>query len=347
MDKPLISIIIPMFNAENYIHHNLESILNQDYSNFEVIIVNDGSTDSSLNIIKSFNDNRIKIYNKINEGTSIARNYGIKHAKGEYLFFIDADDYIEQATLSKYTNIINDYNPDLIINGFYSGTQNYSSEVLFYMDDKYYKNKKEIKDNLVILYKNNLLYNVWNKLFKKDIVIENNIRFKDINFGEDMIFVQDYLKHCNNVYNLKDCFYHYIREVKNSITTRFIPNLFNIRLNENKLLSNYFGSYGIKKDKYIDFISIRFIDRTLGCLENLHRKNYLSFKDKYKETSNIIHNKDTIYYLDYYHTDSKIKKIALLTYKFKSPLFAFVLGYLFHLFKSSSPKLFNVIKNKK
>ena len=215
------------------------------------------------------------------------------------------------------------------------------------MDNKFYNDRNSLKDDLVILYKNHLLYNVWNKLFKKDIIKNKKLQFKDICFGEDMIFVQDYIKCCKSVYNMEACLYHYVREIKNSITTSFIPNLLNIRINENKVLSNFFGNLGIKKEEYVDFIAKRYIERTLGCIENVHRDKFLSFKEKYSETSNIIYCKETQYYLDIYKTNNKVIKIILKMYKFKSPLPVYLVGFGFHFIKSFNPTLFNKIKNKR
>ena len=347
MKTPTISVIIPMYNSEKYICKNINSILNQSFTDFELIIVNDSSTDKSLNAVKSFNDKRISVYTKINEGPSKARNYGIKHAKGKYIMFIDADDYIEPNALSTYMDIIKNSNPDFIINGFYSETINSDYADMVCLDSKLYNSKKELKEDLVLLYKNHLLYNVWNKLFKMDIIKNNKINFKDVVYNEDMIFVQDYLKCCHKVYNTNECLYHYVREIKGSITMSFIPNLLNIRINENKILANFLGTYGIKKNEYADFIAKRYMERTLGCLENVHRTDYWSLKDKIRETDNIIHCKETRYYLDIYKTNNKIIKIILKIYKLKSPLPAFFIGFLFHFFKSFNPSLFNKIKNKR
>lgn len=347
MKKPLISVIIPMYNAEKYIYKNINSILNQDFSDFELIVVNDSSTDSSLNIVKGFNDKRLNIYTKINEGASKARNYGLKYAKGKYILFIDADDYIEPNTLSNYVKIIEENNPDLIINGFFSETENSDYADKIFCESKLYHNKSELKEDLVLLYKSHLLYNVWNKLFKSEIIKNNKIIFKEVIYNEDMIFVQDYLKHCKSIYNTNECLYHYVREVKNSITMSFIPTLLNIRINENKIITNFLGNYGIKKNEYIDFISKRYIERTLGCLENVHRSNYWSLKEKIQETDNIIHCKETSYYLDIYKTNNKVIKFILKIYKLKSPIPSFIIGYLFYLFKHLNPKLFNKIKNRR
>lgn len=93
-ENPFISIIVPLYNKEFCIRNTIESILNQSYKNFELIIINDGSTDRSLHIVSNISDNRIRIINKTNEGVSATRNRGIKEAKGDYILFLDADDYL-------------------------------------------------------------------------------------------------------------------------------------------------------------------------------------------------------------------------------------------------------------
>ena len=192
MKKKLISVIIPMYNAEKYISKNINSILSQTYSYFELIIVNDGSTDNSLDVVYKFSDERINIISKENGGVSSARNLGLSAAKGDYVFFIDADDYIEPNTLEKFVDVIDSYNPDLIICGIFSETYKNSGHDLLCYDEKFYASKKEFKKDIISLYSHALLYNVWNKLFKREILLKNNISFPDIGFGEDCVFKQYY-----------------------------------------------------------------------------------------------------------------------------------------------------------
>ena len=343
--KPFISIIIPMFNSHLYIKKCVDSILSQTYHNFELIIINDGSNDGSLNIVKSFRDKRIRIINQKNKGVSSARNKGISLAKGSYIAFIDSDDYVESTFLESFVSIINFHDPDLIFCGIFSETYKSKTADMLNYTEKYYKKRSDFKNDIINLYDNHLLYNVWNKIFKKSLIDKFSIKFKNISFGEDAIFVQDYLVNCNSFYNINECLYHYVRENKSSVTTSYIPNLFNIRIAENALFINFFNKYGIDYSDYIDFISKRFIERTLGCLENIHRKNDLKFRDKFKEVDNIIHNPETIKYLNIYKTDNKKIKIILSTYRLKSPLFSYIIGYFLFLFKNVAPNFFNRIKN--
>lgn len=110
-ENPFISIIVPLYNKEFCIRNTIESILNQSYTNFEVIIINDGSTDRSLHIVSGISDNRIRIINKTNEGVSATRNRGIKEAKGDYILFLDADDYLYPDGIQTLIDLKNKY-PD-------------------------------------------------------------------------------------------------------------------------------------------------------------------------------------------------------------------------------------------
>jgi len=118
---PLVSIIIPCFNCSKTIKRCLNSVVNQTYKNIEIIVVNDGSRDDTLSILKKYQsrDPRIVLINKTNTGVSASRNIGINEAMGEYITFVDSDDYLDLKTIQKYINVINEYDVDLIISDFY------------------------------------------------------------------------------------------------------------------------------------------------------------------------------------------------------------------------------------
>ena len=115
MKKWLVSIIVPVYNVENYVGECIESIKNQTYSNIEVIVVNDGSEDRSIEIINDMirDDSRFTIINQKNQGLSVARNNGLKYAKGDYFFFVDSDDYIEKNCIEELLNLICKYDVNM------------------------------------------------------------------------------------------------------------------------------------------------------------------------------------------------------------------------------------------
>ena len=119
--KPKISVIIPVYNVEKWLNKCVDSILAQSYENFEVILVNDGSTDKSGDICDKYlkEDNRVKVFDILNSGQSVARNIGLKEAKGDYILFIDSDDYIsDNSIIEKFINILDSNNYDFIYTSY-------------------------------------------------------------------------------------------------------------------------------------------------------------------------------------------------------------------------------------
>ena len=119
MQKDLISIVIPVYNVENYLNRCIESIISQTYENIEIILINDGSKDNSLLICKEYKnkDKRIKVIDKKNEGVSIARNIGVEKSSGKYVIFVDSDDWIEKTFVENLHKKISEYNVDICIGG--------------------------------------------------------------------------------------------------------------------------------------------------------------------------------------------------------------------------------------
>lgn len=200
-----LSIIIPVYNAENTLQQCIDSILDQDFIDFELILIDDGSKDSSLNICREYEqkDNRIRVISKENGGVSSARNRGIDEAKGQWITFVDADDYIEQG----YLRNIKDADADLIIKN-YKYLHSYSlsaNQIEIYMDVDM-SDSKEITEFI----SNNLATMVFrgpcHKFYKKELI--GNIRFNEkMKVGEDSCFVFDYLKQIKSINILPDAAY--------------------------------------------------------------------------------------------------------------------------------------------
>lgn len=183
-----LSIIIPVYNVEKYLPKCLDSILNQSFKDFEIICINDGSSDNSLKILEEYKDKRIIIINKENAGSGVARNAGLEIAKGEYIFFVDGDDWLEEDALEKIINQAEHLNTDVLIFGglsYYDKKgQNggYSANKL----PKKYLNKifsaKDIKKDIF-----KFPSTAWTKLYKRDFLIKNKIRFQEIMVGQDQL----------------------------------------------------------------------------------------------------------------------------------------------------------------
>ena len=202
--SPEISIIIPAYNCGDKIKTIVNSILSQKFHDFELIIVNDKSTDDTLDILKSLakSDDRIKVINQLkNGGASVARNKGIKKARGKYLMFFDADDDIDPTTIVKLHNGITTNGIELAVGGF--TVQSYRGNNLINSVDVCTNQLPNQEANepwelyiLKLLGLDGRLYQVWNKIYLSSIIKSHNIQFQPgINFGEDFIFNLNYLSH--------------------------------------------------------------------------------------------------------------------------------------------------------
>lgn len=188
----MISIIIPAYNAANTIEYCVESILSQTYQDWELIIIDDGSTDNTLDVCQSFQNKRIQVYHKENGGVSSARNSGLAYAKGEYIAFVDADDYLEPMYLE---HLYQGSEYELSISGFCYGNEPEKSKLFLGLT-----NKSSIAESLSVLINADQLCYPWGRLFKRSIIEQNHIRFdENMRFAEDNVFNWEYLCHINSL----------------------------------------------------------------------------------------------------------------------------------------------------
>ena len=205
----IISIIVPIYNMEKYIHLCVSSILKQSFKNFELILIDNMSEDNSYNICIEYSkiDKRIVVDKCVNRGVSNARNMGISIAKGEYIIFIDADDTINNDYLKNlYLNIKHN---DLVICGIniQDESRNYIRSYSIPRNLKFSMNDKESCEKIELLDSKNILNSIFNKIYKKDLIKSNfDSRYT---IGEDLDFNLKYMLECDNISVITNCLYNY------------------------------------------------------------------------------------------------------------------------------------------
>ncbi|NGX84737.1 glycosyltransferase family 2 protein [Aequorivita sp. KMM 9714] len=209
-----ISIIAPVYNAEKYLSTMIESVLMQSYTNWELILINDGSKDASDSIINNYRqkDNRIRCFNQINSGPSIARNKGITEANGSYLTFIDSDDWVSPDYLDKLVQPMLTYDTDLVCAGYYEVNSKFPQGLKLhdFSEDQFNQNidRKTYQSNLFTGVSGVL----WGKLFKKSIFQNNNIELHPkLRLSEDLLAVLEYSRFIDKVFIIPDSIYYYNR----------------------------------------------------------------------------------------------------------------------------------------
>lgn len=234
MEK-IISVIIPCYNVQKYLGQCLNSIVSQNYRHLEIICINDGSTDDTLSVLNFYaaDDSRIIIIDQENQGLSETRNKGISIATGEYLMFVDSDDWVANDYFSSFLSKINEevdlvaasyrrefsnqgIDRDLKINGLYPA--DYIQRRLIGLIDHELSDPSQA-DSIVT---------AWSKLYKRSIIVGNSISFKSTKeIGtEDLLFNLQYTQYCRYVYVTNQALYHYRKNNTSSLTSNYKKNLF-------------------------------------------------------------------------------------------------------------------------
>lgn len=288
-----ISVIVPIYNGDKFITKCIESILNQSFSDFEIILVDDGSNDNSISIIKRYveNYNNIKAVFKKNGGVASARNEGIKVATGRYLVFVDADDEIKEHYLKElYKSLQFDYVVSGITNR-YIGFEEFESvkDLDSILREREGEKISELPKEFFI---NGFIHSCCGKLYKSEIVKKYNIRFPEVRLSEDSFFNVEYLKYVKSWKIVESANYIYMhRKISESATSKFEHEDINIyvRLHERMLLLPIEKRY-VNSTLYSQYLAI--------CLRVLKQK--MTDKEKKQELSKIL-------------KKEKIKKTLLLS----------------------------------
>lgn len=264
INNELISVIIPLYNNDKYIEQCILSILNQTYKNFEIIIVNDGSTDNSLNVCNKYISNKkITIFTKTNGGLSLARNYGLSNCNknAKYVVFVDSDDFIEPNYLEELYKKRTDLTICNIKNVYYN-LKNTRLETNTVVRPQVFENFNFNLEFAEFL-STGLFNSACNKLYSTLIITKHKLKFRDIEIAEDLDFNIRYLRYCSKIRFINEPLYNYVH-YNGTLTSHVSEQQYNNYLSIHQNLLNFFD---IKLHKYVDrfvyhqylSISLRFI----------------------------------------------------------------------------------------
>ncbi len=292
-NDPLISIIVPVYNVETYLPECLNSLVNQTYSNIEIICVNDGSTDNSLEVLQKYaqKDNRIIIIEQKNQGLSAARNTGLSHVHGKYLMFVDSDDWVEKNTCECAIEAVYKYNSELVLWSYTSEFNAQSKNKLMPWDDNIFFDNKQVKEKL---HKRlcglngeelktpeyaNIIETAWGKLYLSKIVLENRIQFIDTKIigTEDALFNLYVFGHVKSAVYLRKCLNHYRKTNETSLTSKYRPDLYKQWQTLFGMMAKYIKENQLSQ-KYMDALYNRIALSILGLGLNIMDSDYGTVK---------------------------------------------------------------------
>ena len=315
VENLLLSVIIPAYNCKDTLSAAVNSVA-ENFKDTEIIIIDDGSTDETPELIADLK----KTYDCIvterikNSGPANARNYGISKASGDFIMFLDSDDTFEIQTYETVRNKLTD-NADLLIFGF---RQNFLGRA----DDKIYSLPSPF--DIDEFYRNNLLNQVWNKVYRREFLLKNNIHFKDYRYGEDRIFNADVLKCEPDVIAIPDVLYNYNIDKSVSLISGYIPEKFDACKEINRCYSE------LCKDKKTS--CYMFLKNIVSCMTVLFADNCrLTKKEKKAVIKEIISDKDVKTAMEEKQTSAAneiIRKIIHTESVTMNYLFAFSVAFI-------------------
>ena len=290
-----ISIIVPVFNAEKYLDRCIKSIYAQTLTDYEIILVNDGSKDDSLALCRKYaeNDSRITVIDKENGGAGSARNKGIEIAKGEYLAFPDVDDWFEPDMYEELYALAKSGDYDIVFSGvnYYENNNSklkYKSSVT--CGNKAYKTQEECRKNIMDFFPTSTIFDVpWNKLYKRSVAIENNVRFADTKRCQDAMFNIDFYNALQSAASIDKAYYNYIENTTEGFQRKFPKNYIDIIVIYYSHLKNILSSWDMYSGKirthYDSSIAIAVYD-AMEALDNPNWK--LNRREKHRFVSDIM-----------------------------------------------------------
>ncbi|MBQ4568721.1 MAG: glycosyltransferase [Ruminococcus sp.] len=282
---PMLSVVFPVYNKEKYLHKSFECLLNQTFTDSEIIVVNDGSTDKSAEIIKEYEQkcNRIKVITQENAGASAARNRGIEAATGKYIVMLDADDTIEPEMHEKMVACGEKHQADMVVCNYHIiGTGAVQESVYDYPYDekldREYIEKTVIPNSLCMPGKGKYINAHWVVLFKRSVIFDNNVRYNELHRKEeDKPFIMLYLKYVQSIAFVRDCLYNY-HKLGNTLINQYSPRFSNLMRNFALYEELYSDIFDFSGKVWTDFFAKVYEE----CIEFvlIHRKSAGNVKEE-------------------------------------------------------------------
>lgn len=342
-NSPFFSVVVPVYNSERTVGKMIESMQRQTFGNFELILINDGSTDSTEQVLESYalGDNHISYFTIPNGGPGNARNKGIERTKGEYLLLFDADDEISSDALATYAELLVNNSADLIVSSYemkiIDDDEVVGSRIISALN-KNYKNQEEFLKAIYPLMNEQLMYVVWNKVFKLDIIKKHAVLFPPYKSCEDRLFNLKYYKHVENCITTDKILYQYSFDGKNSLTNKFL-------LNKYDTFVEFYQELLSLTNENKEGSSALFLKGVMSCIMPIHSKECpFKFNRKLAYIKEIVQSSEVQSAASISLTDTKIRLIMKWLFKSKSVIVNYFASMAIYLISTTSPRIIEKLK---
>lgn len=342
-----ISVITPVYKVEKYLEKCIDSILNQSFTDFELIIVDDGSPDSCGRIADEYckKDKRVKAIHKENGGAPSARNAGIKEARGQYLYFPDSDDWLESSYLQELYTLAEKFKAQVVISGFKMEyfEQGIQKSYSVSSDEVIYNTQSDVRNNLHKYFDNMMMAVPWNKLYRTDYIKENEIYFPNLKW-DDLHFNMEVIKNIDSVAISASNGYHFFRSrVGSETTTVFDGMLYSKRKEQFEHIMKIYTEWDkLKQPEIMNTLYGYYGSRLIQCIQEISISDCCN---KRELISDILNDELAYTAIAKGNFSSKYIKLASIPVKTKSVRLSLLIGKIIGFVKLKFPNLFYRLKS--
>lgn len=350
--KPFFSIVMPVYGVEKHLCKAIDSVLNQTFQDFEIILVDDCSPDKSPQICDEYAEkygNVKVIHLEKNGGLSNARNVGQKYAGGKYILFMDSDDYVDDYLFEKVRQSLDENPAKIVIFGlveeYFDENNVIKNKVLVKSEEKFLKEQQKVRENLVELEEKTLLGYTWNKFYDLEYLNKNGLQFEKITLIEDIVFNIKYTSEIDSMNILDITPYHYNRRINESLTNKFVPNYFELHYKRVKMLYDEYQEWGLLNKENEEIFANRLFRYILSALQrNCDKRSGMDFKERKKWMLSMYKDPWICHMLNEVHYNNRLLQALAWAVKKHKKWIVLSAGRVIYLVKNVFPIFFSRIK---
>ena len=355
LNRPFFSVVMPMFGVEKYLENAVNSILSQTFSDFEIILVDDASPDACGEIAEDFAqkyNNISVVHHKKNLGLSMARNTGLSKALGNYIFFMDPDDTVENTLFEQVKNSLEKNSADVVVFGMIEDYYNdadelkksvrvsYGKELFFSPSDL-----NDLRKEVIGLEQKTFYGYAWNKFYRLDYLKRIGAEFEVVTLIEDIMFNISVFDELTSLNILDTTPYHYMKRTSGSLTNKFVPDYFELHRRRVQSIYDQYERWGCLTDSVKNILANIFVRYIFSALQrNCDKRSRMSFIKRYIWLHNLYNDALVVGRVPYARAENSILRIMIFLLKGRHTVLTLALGRIIFLIKSKMPLIFARVK---
>lgn len=353
--QPFFSVVIPVYNVEPHLRKAINSILEQTFQEYEIILVNDCSTDNSKGICEVFTKNceNITLVNhEKNCGLSAARNTGMKYACGKYIWFMDSDDYVENNLLEEVYHSVQKNQADLVVFGlvedYYDQHNALHHSKTVCPKTSYLSNLLEVRKQMIDLEMQTLYGYAWNKFYLLDRIKKLQLKYENITLIEDILFNVEYCMDIDSMNILSIAPYHYNKRMDQSLTGKFVQDYYKLHRKRIELIFHQYMQWDMCTDSVKQKLAVLYSRYIFSALQrNCDKRAKMNHKQRKKWMEHVFQDPLFQELISFGDSSSVIVKIMIVLLKYERTGFCLLLGRFIFVIKNKLPMVFAKVKQRR